>query len=348
MDRDTMHLSDERILDPSLPIVDPHHHLYPDAEPPYVLDDLRADIARCGARVVASVYVEAGTRYRTEGPVHLRSVGETAYVAGAADAARSTPDAAGLLAGIVASADLLLGRAVLEVLEAHAVEARGRLRGVRHVVAYDPDPSILRGRNRAAGLLTRPEFAEGVAAAAGAGLTVETWCYMHQLPDLVQLARAHPDVPLLVDHLGGPLALGRFAGRREESLAQVRRCFTELARLERVHLKLGGIGMDVVGSHWIGRPGPVSSEEVAAEWSDTVHWCIDTFGPDRCMFESNFPVDRHTTPYGVLWNAFLRMAVPYAPDERAALFAGTAARFYRLDDVGGLNAPKGDGEPTGT
>ena len=242
--------SPEVALEPDLPICDAHHHLFEHTTPPYLLDALRADTAT-GHHVVSSVYVEAGSHFRAEGPRELRPVGETEWVA-------SLPRDDGLLAGIVGHADMRRGAAAAEVLAAHVEAGRGRFRGVRHVVAWDPAPELQAGLARHGDMLRMPEFGEGVAAVGRAGLSFETWCYMTQLPQLVALVRANPGVAILVDHLGGPLDAGPYAGQRGASVAALQTSFRELARFERVHLKLGGLGMGCFGSSWTARSGPVS------------------------------------------------------------------------------------------
>ena len=329
----------EPALDPGQIICDPHHHLWTD-DPAYALwdrphggytlADLRADTG-AGHRVVRTVFVECMSGYRTDGPEELRSVGETEATAAAAAESERTADQGAVIAGIVGFTDLRSPRVEM-ALEAHATAADGRFRGVRHIVACDPSPEIPSGYTKPfPGMLADSSFRAGVAALGRAGLSYDAWLYHPQIPELTDLARALPDVPMVLDHLGGPLAVGPYAGRRSEVLATWRASMAGLAACPNVVVKLGGIGNPFIGPGWRHRPDPPSSEELAGLWGDEIRWVIEQFGADRCMFESNFPVDRRSVSYTALWNTFKRIASDASPDEKAALFHDTAARFYRLD-----------------
>ena len=321
----------EHALDPELAIVDPHHHLWdlPGLKP-YLLEQLRGD-THGGHRIEATVFVECGWAYRDGGPAHLRPVGETEAVAAIAEAASSAGGAEA--AAIVGFADLTLGDRVQETLDAHLEAGRGRFRGVRHATAFDPDPRIRRTHSRpTAGLMGTGEFRAGVRRLAAAGLGFDAWLYHPQIPELTELARAVPECTFVLDHLGGMLGIGPYEGRRDEILHRWRLDVAELARCPNVTMKLGGIGMVVFGLGFEHRPTPPSSEELAAAWRDPILFAIEQFGPDRCMFESNFPVDRVTCSYVTLWNAFKRITAGagITGDERDALFRTTARHVYRL------------------
>ncbi len=319
----------EEALDPDQPIVDAHHHLWDDPGDRYLLEELRADTGT-GHAVVQTVFVECTYGYRDDGPEALRPVGETERVATLAAAGEGTPGPT--VAGIVGFADLRRGDAVEEVLAAHVEAGGGRFRGVRHASAWDPSDEVGNAHtDPPAGLLTDPGFRAGVEALGRAGLSLDAWLYSPQLPELVDLAQRCPDVTIVVDHLGGPLAIGPYAARRAEVMADWRTAMASVAACPNVHLKLGGIGMPTIGPDWHERPEPPSSEDVAREWGDHVRWAVETFGADRCMFESNFPVDGWTIGYAVLWNAFKRMVADASPSERDVLFRGTATRDYRLE-----------------
>jgi predicted TIM-barrel fold metal-dependent hydrolase len=330
MDRAWLGRRIEEPLDPDLEIVDPHHHLWPAGSRygRYGLDDLLIDTA-AGHHIVQTVFVECRSSYLEDGPHRLRPLGETQYVAAMAETSedRGGPS----IDGIVAHADLTLGRSVAEVLQAHIVAAHGRLRGIRHASARSDELEVSRGRTEPpADLYRHPEFQAGARVLAELGLTFDAWQYHYQLDTVGALARAVPDLVIVVDHLGGPLGVGRFDGRDHEVRQHLRDELEGLAELANVYLKLGGVGMIRFGSRWQLRPQPPASDDVVAVWSDLVRWAIDTFGPGRCMFESNYPVDGETVGYGVLWNAFKKMASPYNPTEKADLFAATARRVYRL------------------
>jgi L-fuconolactonase len=329
--RDWLALTPEEAIEPGLEICDPHHHLWAEPTgrfPRYDLSDLRTDTG-AGHHIVDTVFIDCASGYRPDGPMQLRPVGETELVANRAARSETTPGAR--IAGIVGHADLDLGAAVEEVLAAHLVAGRGRFRGVRHSAAWDPDPTIARSlANAPTDLYRRPSFREGLATLGRMGLSFDAWQYHPQLTDLIEVARAHPEVPIVVNHLGAPLGVGSYARRRPEVLATWRTSMSQLARLDNVHLKVGGIGMPRFGLGWEAGVQPPSSDEVVAAWGDDMRWCIDTFGPARCMFESNYPVDGESCSYVVLWNAFKKVSVGYSPAERADLLAATARRFYRL------------------
>jgi L-fuconolactonase len=319
----------EDVVEPDQRIVDPHHHLWPPGGAlPYGLDELHGDTGD-GHRVEATVFVECGAAYRTDGLEHLRPIGETEFVAGAAEASASRPGQAEIR-GIVAHADLRLDR-LDEVLDAHVEAGGGRFKGIRHAGARDPEPSALRIPGRAPeGLYADGAFRSGVARLGERGLTYDTWHYHHQNADFAALAAAVPGTTLVLDHFGTPLGVGRFAGRRDEVFEGWRRDIAAIAELPNVVAKLGGLAMPDNGFGWHERDRPATSDELVEAHARYYHHTIDCFGPERCMFESNFPVDRFSVSYRVLWNGLKKIAARYAPDERDALFFGTAQRVYRL------------------
>ena len=330
MDRDWLAGTIEEAIEPDLEIVDPHHHLWDVVTRygRYELDDLRLD-AGAGHRVVETVFIDCGANYRTDGPAELRPVGETEYVAGRADESDRTDGVR--IAAIVSHADLTLGDAAGDVLDAHVAAAGGRFRGIRHSGARADDPTVPPSRTEPpAGLYRQDAFVAGARALAARGLSFEAWQYHHQLDDVASLARAIPELTIVVNHLGGPLGVGRYAGRWDEVHAELRAGLEPLVALDNVVMKVGGIGMTRFGTGWEDRDRPPTSDEVLEVWGDLLRWTIDRFGPDRCLFESNFPVDGETLSYVVLWNAFKKVSAGYTPAERAALFAGTARRVYRL------------------
>jgi predicted TIM-barrel fold metal-dependent hydrolase len=236
-----------------------------------------------------------------------------------------------VIAGIVGHADLRHGAAAGRALDALAEAGGGRFVGIRHATAWVADPEIPDHRTGPVeGLMGDGTWRAGFAELARRDLTYDAWLYHPQIPELTELARAHPGTTMVLDHLGGPLGVRSYRDRRDEVLEACRVSLAELAGCPNVHLKLGGIGMPIMGGRWHRRDRPATSEELAQAWGPHVRWCIDTFGPDRCMFESNFPVDRASCSYAVLWNAFKRVAEGYDAAERAELFAGTARRAYRL------------------
>jgi predicted TIM-barrel fold metal-dependent hydrolase len=332
MDRTWLSRTVEDALEPELEIVDPHHHLWSepvgDRYPRYDLADLRDDTG-AGHDVVATVFIDCSSNYYADGPEHLRPVGETAWTATRADESDRTPGAR--IAAIVSYADLTLGDGVEEVLQAHVAAGGGRFRGIRHIGAWDADERIARSsRNPPPNLYAMPSFRTGMGVLGRLGMTFEAWQYHPQLPEVVDLARACPEVTIIVNHIGAPLGIGPYAGKRDEVMAAWRPPMEQLAALPNTVLKVGGIGMTRYGMGFERNENPPTSDELLAVWGDTLSWCIDTWGPERCMFESNFPVDADSVGYVVLWNAFKKVSARYSPAERAALFAGTARRVYRI------------------
>jgi predicted TIM-barrel fold metal-dependent hydrolase len=342
----------EAILDPELPIIDPHHHLWdrPAAllatlpapkhgfehvirmSPRYLLDELLADMKR-GHNVVGTVYMECGSFYRASGPAHLRPVGETEAVNGfAAISASNLYGEVRACAGIVGTADLKRGEAAREVLEAHIAAGGGRFRGVRQSASADADPEVLGPLHRQGpGLYLQEDFRRGFAQLAPLGLSFDAWMLEPQLPDLIDLARAFPDTTIVLDHVGTPLGIGAYKGRREERFGIWRDNIRELAKSPKVNVKLGGLAMVFPGFDSFMSQPPASSEQLATEWRPYIETCIEAFGPKRCMFESNFPVDIGSCTYDVLWNAFKVLARGASAEEKAALFSGTATEVYRLN-----------------
>jgi predicted TIM-barrel fold metal-dependent hydrolase len=319
----------EAALEPELPICDPHHHLWELPMSRYLREEFLRDIER-GHRVLETVYIECVQHYRVDGLLALRSIGETEFIAEVAAVDEGVCGRRRIAAGIVGFADLRLGVAVLPVLEAH-LAASDRFRGVRYATAWDASEEIRPAHTHPpAGLLRDTSFREGFACLAQLGLTFDAWLYHTQFAELAELARAFPQVTIVLDHMGGPLGIGPYANRRDEVFAAWRDALAELARCDNVVVKLGGRTMTMSGYGWHKRAAPPGSEELAAATAPYYRACIDSFGPYRCMFESNFPFDRASCDYVVLWNAYKRIARGYSADERRTLFRDTARRVYRL------------------
>ena len=297
------------------------------------MDQLLADLTG-GHNLRATVYIECGAMYRADGPDALKCVGETEFVNGiAAMTASGIYGPLRACLGIVGHVDLRIGDAAEDALRAHIAAANGRFRGIRHSAAYDEDPNVLdplSGRNTA-GLYLDRKFRDGFKHLQKLGLTFDAWMLEPQLPDLIDLARAFPATTIVLDHVGTPLGIGQYKGKREERFAIWRENIKTLAACPNVNVKVGGLPMPFGG--WRARmAGPdETSQTLAAQWKPYVEACIEAFGVRRCMFESNFPVDRFGATYTALWNAFKRLAKAYSADEKTALFSGTAKRVYRLN-----------------
>ena len=322
-------LVQEDVLEPELPICDPHHHLWDHPGSRYLLDELLADVGD-GHNVASTVFMECGAMYRAEGAAAMQPVGETEFVNGVA--AMSASGGYGdcrACAAIVGYADLNLGAAVGEVLDAHAA-ASGRFRGIRHAAGWDASAEVRNSHTSPSqGMMGSATFREGFAELGKRGMTFDAWLYHPQIPELTALARAFPEQPIVFDHFGGPLGIGPYAGRREEIFAYWKDAVAELASCGNVVAKLGGLVMPINGFGFHKNELPPTSEELAEATSRYYMHMIDCFGPQRCMFESNFPVDKASTTYRVLWNSFKRIASEFSASEKAALFHDTAVRTYR-------------------
>ena len=324
-------LQPEEVLEPGLPICDPHHHLWDFESHRYLLPELLCDL-NSGHNIRSTVFIECTSMYRASGPDALRPVGETEFVNGvAAMSASGRYGATHACAGIVGFADLSRGSSVEAVLEAHLAAGGGRFRGIRHVSAYDASDAIRPSHTAPPPqLLGEPRFREGFARLGALGLSFDAWLYHSQISELTDLARAFPAQPIVLDHVGGPLGIGPYVGRRDEIFPQWRQSIRVLAECPNVRVKLGGLGMKIIGYEFHKRARPPGSEELADLWRPYMETCIEAFTPQRCMFESNFPVDKVSGSYRVVWNAFKRLASGASESEKAALFHETAATFYRL------------------
>ncbi len=318
-------------IDPERPIIDPHHHLWfaLGTRAPYLLADLWADTG-AGHNIVKTVFVECRAAAREDGPEHLKPVGETEFVARVARASREGGGGA-VIAGMVCHADLRGGPLLREALVAHEAAADGLFRGIRHSGARDPHPECLSIPGRGAeGLYADADFRAGVALLGERGYTYDTWHYHHQNLAFADLARAVPDTTMVLDHFGTPLGVGPYAGQREAIFSQWQRDIEAIARCPNVVAKLGGLAMPDNGFGWNLRDRPASSDELLDAQARYYQHAIDCFGPERCLFESNFPVDKRSLPYGVYWNAMKKLAARYSPAEQQAMFHDNAQRIYQL------------------
>lgn len=321
----------EEPLDPGRAIIDPHHHLWEvhgSRLGPYTVDHLVTDTSS-GHNIVGTVFVECMSGYYGDGPEVLKPVGETEYVSNCARQVKKLGGAP--ILGIVSFADLSLGDEVESVLTAHDDAGGGLFRGIRHAVAWHESPDIPNGHTNAPQhLMFDSSYRSGFKKLGEMGYVFDAWLMHPQLPDLIELCSAQPETSVVLDHIGAPMGIGPYAGKRQEVLAEWRAHMIELAKCENVSVKVGGIGMARYGGGWEKLPNPPSSEELADYWGAELRFCIDTFGPDRCMFESNFPVDRSSCNYVTLWNCFKIVAEQYSDSEKHDLFFGTANRVYQL------------------
>ena len=345
----------EPVLEPELPIVDAHHHLWflPEAmlsvmdredsvyarslarpfrrHARYLFDELMADL-KSGHNVCATVFVDAHAMYRSTGPDALRSVGEVEFVNGvAAMSASGLFGDVKVCSAIVGGVDLRLGDAVDEVLLAHQQAGGGRYRGVRSPIVFDEDPGILGVGVGSPHVLLDPDFRRGFKHLHRFGLSFDAFLFEPQIPDLIDLARSFPETSIILNHLGTPLAVGRYAGHRQQRFPVWRERMRTLSRCPNVDVKLGGIGLPFAGFTSSMADPPANSAQLADEWRPYVETCIEAFGVQRCMFESNFPVDAAVGTYAMIWNAFKRLVTGASAEEKSALFMRTAQRVYRLE-----------------
>ena len=334
---DWLALTPEPTLEPEIPICDPHHHFWDfrtERVPyqRYLLHEL-ADDVNSGHNVRSTVFVEARAMYRADGPEEMRPVGEVEFVQGlAAASASGLYGPCRAAAAIVGHANLNLGAQVEPVLQALQTASPNRFRGIRYAVTWDPHPEIENtSAHRMEKQLASDNFRAGARVLASMGLSFEAWMYFPQLPELADFAKAVPDLTIILNHIGGLLRVGPYANRDDEVLATWRSGIAAVAECPNVNVKLGGIGMPRTGFDWHDRTIPAGSEELASDMAPLMNYCIEQFGPDRCMFESNFPVDKVSYSYNVMYNAFKRLSSGYSATERAAMFHDTATRVYKID-----------------
>ncbi len=320
----------EDILEPELKICDPHHHLWDHPNNRYMLEDVLADLGS-GHNVVQTVYMECGSMYRADGAEALKPVGETEFVERIAVMSESGDyGPIRVCAANVGFADLTLGEAVGEILDAHRA-ASPRFVGIRHATAWDASDAVRISHTLPKqSLLLDTTFRKGVNELTKRGLTFDAWLYHPQIPELVFLARAVPEQTIVFDHFGGPLGIGPYVGKQKAIFGYWKDAVAELAQCDNVVAKLGGLAMPINGFGFHKAARPASSEELVAMNGAYYDHMIEQFGPQRCMFESNFPVDKASCSYAVLWNAFKRITADYSTDEKAALYHDTAARVYGL------------------
>ncbi len=321
----------EPILEPELPIIDPHHHFW-DRGGPYLFNELLKD-TRTGHNIRATVYMQCRSMYRADGPQELACLGETEFVNGiAAMSASGDYGPIRICEGIIGHADLLLGGRARAVLEAQVKAGNGRFRGIRNSSVWHEDQNI-RGTPIAPpkGLLLDTKFREGFAQLAPLGLTFDGWMWWTQIGEFASLADAFPGTGMILDHFGGVLGIGVHTGKRDEDFPAWQKAIRDLAKRPNVSVKLGGLAMRTTGFGYRELPAPMDSVELARLWKPYFDTCIEAFGVDRCMFESNFPVDKVCVGYATLWNVFKRLATGMTKAEKSALFFDTAARVYKLN-----------------
>ncbi|NKB31499.1 MAG: amidohydrolase family protein [Pseudomonadales bacterium] len=324
---------EEETLEPGLQICDPHHHLWDHPGSRYLLEDLLDD-TNSGHKVVSTVFVECMSEYKKDTTVALAPVGETEFVQSIAEVSASGEfGETKAAAAIVSFADLLLGDAVDEVLTAHIEASPNRFRGIRHACSWDSSEEVRNSHtNPPTELYLNPEFRLGFARLKEFDLSFDAWLYHSQLPELLSLAKAFPQQAIVLDHVGGPLGIGPYKGRRKEIFEVWKNNIIALAQCDNVVVKLGGLAMAINGFQWHKQELPPTSEQLAEATRPYILHCIEQFGPNRCMFESNFPVDKVSCSYNILWNSFKRVTTEFSDDEKKAMYHDTAVKFYSIKD----------------
>lgn len=321
----------EPIVDPAREIIDPHHHLWPEGKGLGYFNNELASDTMAGHNIVATVFVECHAAYRRDGPDEMRPVGETEFVAASADSLAVTHPEAPPIAAIVGHADLTLGERLNDVLDAHVAAGGGRFRGIRDAIARSREPEAHRiPASYAADKAQDPAFRTGVELLGERGLTYDCWHFHYQNREFLDLARSVPGTTMVLDHFGTPVGVGSFAGRHDDYFDQWKQDISDIAACPNVVAKLGGLVMPDNGFGFDAAPTPPTSDEFLTVQRRWYEHAIECFGPERCMFESNFPVDRLAISYTVLWNALKRLASQYTQSEQAAMFSGTAKRVYSL------------------
>lgn len=324
---DWLKLVQEDIIAPDIPICDPHHHLWYQAENSYVLEDFLKDISG-SHNIVQTVFIESRVMLRSDGPDEMKPVGETEYVQKLVPPRKNEKTA--VAAGIVGFANLTLGSAVAPVLEAHITAGKGRFRGIRYTTTRDPRGEVKSRFQIPSNLMADSKFREGFAFLWKYSLSFDAWLFHPQIIELVSLARALPDTTIILDHVGGPLGSGSYALRRKETFQEWKSGIDAFSNCPNVYLKLGGLGMEISGFNWYELPAPPGSAELAKAYTPYFLYCIEKFGTGRCMFESNFPVEKRSYSYNIIWNAFKRITKDFSNSERRNLFYDTAVKVYRL------------------
>lgn len=330
---------EEPAIDPQRPIIDPHLHHWeilpipglPQLPQRFLFHETLDAVNASGHNITHTVFVECHAMYRADGPAEFAPVGETEFANGiAAMSASGGYGSCRFACRIVGSANLMLGAGVAPVLEAHMAAAGERFRGIRFHTAFSEASLFGSACNPAMrGIMREPTFREGARILSQLDLSLDVWCLHTQLDDLIDLADALPNLTIILNHVGTPEYLGAYAGRETTARIEWSRKIVELARRRNVFVKLGGLGMDI--SQPVGSViGSASSEILAEKWRACIETCIETFTPQRCMFESNFPPDNAAGSYGATWNAFKIISRNCSEDEKDCLFRRTAADVYRI------------------
>ena len=324
-------LLQEEVLEPERPIIDPHHHLWVRGDYTYLIPEFASDLSS-GHNIVATVYAECHSMYRSHGAKEQRSLGETEFVRGQAAMSASGEFGSARACDVMfGNVDLTLGGAVESLIDQHLDASGGRFRGVRLSSGWHADAKIGNVATESQ-LLINSRVKEAVRVIDRMGMSLDCWLYHTQLDEVAQLADAYPELSIILNHVGTPILGGPYRGKTNEVFSEWKAAIQRVSQRENVFVKLGALPIrmpDYEGD----RSLPPSSEEVAVAWRPWMETCIESFGPARSMYESNFPVQKRWCSYQVCWNAFKRISAGASESEKTDLFSGAAARAYRIDGV---------------
>ena len=320
---------------PNIPIIDPHHHLWDVGFGRYYIEELLEDINSSGHNIVSTVYIMSSSNtkiYSKDGLEEFKPLTEIEFATSEGKRADLIPNnKVKVNASIVGSVDLTYGNKLKPVLEKAVNISEGRLKGIRMLLASHTDPRISSGAVKSdLGLMLHPNFIDGAKCIQDANLSLDFWIYHTQLNEMEKIARALPDLTIILNHIGGPIHLGEYEGKQAATHREWRSAMMRLSRIPNINVKLGGLGMAVNGAKFHNSKFPPNSVQLSDVWKPWIYETIDMFGFDRCMFESNFPVDKGSCSYGTLWNAFKILATDMSDDEKNKLFSKNAARIYKI------------------
>ena len=320
---------------PKIPIIDPHHHLWDVGFGRYYIEELLEDINSSGHNIVSTVYIMSSSNtkiYSKDGLEEFKPLTEIEFATSEGKRADLIPNnRVKVNASIVGSVDLTYGNKLQPVLEKAVNISEGRLKGIRMLLASHTDPRISSGAVKSdLGLMLHPNFIDGAKCVQDANLSLDFWIYHTQLNEMEKIARALPDLTIILNHIGGPIHIGEYEGKQAATHREWRSAMMRLSRIPNINVKLGGLGMAVNGAKFHNSKFPPNSVQLSDVWKPWIYETIDMFGFDRCMFESNFPVDKGSCSYGALWNAFKIIAKDMSDDEINKLFSKNAAKIYKI------------------
>ena len=322
-------------ISPNIPIIDPHHHLWDVGFGRYYIEELLEDINSSGHNILSTVYIMSSSNtkiYSKDGLEEFKPLKEIEFATSEGKRADLIPNnKVKVNASIVGSVDLTYGNKLQPVLEKAVNISEGRLKGIRMLLASHIDPRISSGAVKSdLGLMLHPNFIEGAKCIQNANLSLDFWIYHTQLNEMEKIARSLPDLTIILNHIGGPIHLGEYEGKQAATHREWRSAMMRLSRIPNINVKLGGLGMAVNGAKFHNNKFPPNSVQLSDVWKPWIYETIDMFGFDRCMFESNFPVDKGSCSYGALWNAFKILAKDMSDDEINKLFSKNAAKIYKI------------------